>query len=867
MNPFDDPEILRSVQAAQTSPAAAQVAQVPVMRPPLAGSPAGGRPTQAQVQGHRSSRTLCTSELSSVAARAAAISTSPAGGAQKQYQNSDLSPAASTPRSTPPDSASPYASPSVGMSPSAPNKETVQALAELAAALSSAKPTAESMARVTLGEYAVESTGSKKSHAKKKGHRRLGSQGSAGSGGGDGGGGLAVGLGSWDSGAGLGLSPGSSLTGSKKGGGHRHSKSIDKLKALLTSSPSGKNLATSSPLPATSPNSDAMLELVDSINEAGGGSRRNSIGGGVGKRFGSFRVSSPRGSATRKGSIGGSSSRDRLDSVGSGANQSQVDGETMRDLYQAQRREADAAAGDNPYVSETSLLGTDFIPSMPDLGGLVDLGGEKRRNTFSDDAASDGSGTLVNEDDKAEAVEAQKGDDEKEDDAFVISSKRSFASKRDSATHLPPPSAVASETLPSMRSSEQDPAAHQVEIPPVDDFVLHARLCSVLDEYREVDQNFEFVSLVGMVQDEMRLFVVGSADAGNTTTMLQQSHIPIVSAILECGDDLVVEGFVHEVGSCSHGDAQDDTGTARDKSPDDRVEAAVFYSARHRQFIVSWRGPSVDQAKPVRNRHLKHAKDMLAHDPHSANLSADQAVPVFPAYRDAYFKPGIEESVFSLLDKLADRTPFCDVVMTGHSFGAALATLAGARYASSRHQIRVCCNLFGSPKVGGVEFRHWANSLPNLKAMRVEYGSDPWVSAPEGTAWSHVGHSIVIDSVVTSVSDKDFKTEGLHPKLGDHARKVLEEKKVPIIARAYRFDQHRSHNSASKQFLSSVAKSMTGGHNIATKTGKNDHELSGYVYAVERIASLKIPWVSDFVGEDAGEGVVGKDGNDRRMFV
>ena len=858
MNPFDDPEILLSVQAAQTSPAAAQVAQVPVMRPPLAGSP-------AQAQGHRSSRTLCTSELSSVAARAAAISTSPAGGAQnqKQKQNLDSSPAASTPRSTPPDSASPYASPSVGISPSVPNKETVQALAELAAALSSAKPTAESMARVTLGEYAAESTGSKKSHAKKKGHRRLGSQGSAGSGGGGGGGGLGGGMGSWDSGAGMGLSPGSSLTGKSKksGGGHRHSKSMDKLKSLLTSSPSpsSKNLTTSSPLPATSPNSDAMLELVDSINEAGGGSRKNSIVGSVGRKFGSFRVPSPRGSAMRKGSIGGSSSRDRLDSVGSGTNQ-QVDGETMRDMYQARRQEVDAtAAGGNPFVSETSLLGTDFIPSMPDLGGLMDLGGERRKsnNTFSDDAASEGSGSLADEDDKAKTVEAQKGEDEKEDDAFAITSKRSFASKRDSVTHLPPPSAVASQTLPSMRSSEQDPAAHQVEIPPVDDFVLHARLCSVLDEYREVDQNFEFASLVGLRRQEMRLFVDESADAGNNTTVLQQSQIPIVSSILECGDDLVVEGFVHEVGSCSHGDAQDDTGTARDKSPDDRVEVTIFYSARHRQFIVSWRGSSVDQAKPVRNRHLKHAKDMLAHDPHSANLSADQAVPVFPAYRDAYFKPGIEESVFTLLDKLADRTPFCDVVMTGHSFGAALATLAGARYASSRHQIRVCCNLFGSPKVGGVEFRHWANSLPNLKVMRVEYGSDPWVAAPEGTAWSHVGHSIVIDSAVTSVSDKGFKMGSLHPKIGD---------KVPIIARAYRFDQHRSHNSASKQFLSSVAKSMTGGHHSATKSEKNDHELSGYVYAVERIATLKIPWVSDFVGEDTGEGVVGI-GHDRRMFV
>jgi len=629
-------------------------------------------------------------------------------------------------------------------------------------------------------------------------------------------------------------------------------------------------------------NTADMMDLVDSINEAGGGSRSNSIahggtgtGGNRGKMFGSVvgRMPSPRGGAGR-GSIGGSG-RSSARSGGVG-NQGEIpsvasigpasDGEN--DTSEPSDTGRSHGGGGNPFVSETSLFGTDFIPSVPDLDDLVDLDGEGGDD--GDDASIDTpseSGSLVDEKNKAEteAAEAPSNngshgnteDDEKEDIPIV-------STKRSSVSNLPPPSAVASETLPSMRSSEQDPAAHQVEIPLIDDFVLHAKLCSVLDEYQKVDQNFDFASLVGMSREELKLFVDGSAD-GSTT--LQQPHRPIASSILESGDDLVVEGFVHEVGSCSHGDAQDDTGTARDKAPNDRVEATIFYSARHRQFIVAWRGPHDDQVKPVRNRHLKAAKDVLAHDPHSANLSAEQAVPVFPAYRDAYFKPGMEQNVFALLDELVDRTPFCDVVMTGHSFGAALATLAGARYASSRHQIRVCCNLFGSPKVGGVEFRHWANSLPNLKVMRVEYGSDRWVAAPEGPVWSHVGHSIVLDSTVTTVHEKDFKLESLHPKLGDHAKKDVEEKKVPVIARAYRFDQHRPSNSAGKQFLSSVAKSMTGGHHIAKKSEKNDHELSVYAYAVERIASLKIPWVSDFVGEDAGEGVVGKDGHDRRMFV
>ena len=890
-NPFDDPEILRSVVGATGGGAAAAGTNV---RPPLAGSMGGGHsippggaiadPARRVRPGHRPSRTLCTSELSSVAARAAA-GAAVNGAAPATFHSSAAttptnasSPAHSNAHSTL--STPPSASPTV------PSKETVQALAELAAALSSARPRANTaeeaqeeaaaLARVTLGEYAVDSTGDKKSHAaKKKGHRRIGSGGV--------GGGVGAGIGGGAMDSNVAVSPGSSLT-KKSGGGagasHRRSGSMDKFKSLLTSSPSGKapSPLTISPMrhrKSASLNTADMMDLVDSINEAGGGSRNHSIAHGKGaKIFGSMvGKMSPRGAG--RGSIGGSSKGseagggipfapsiapasegvgdDKLkDSSHSGG------GGGMRDMYQARRKEAAAGRG-NPFVSETSLLGTDFIPSVPDLGVMV--------GSLDDDDSIDTPSESDSVVDAAKTVgrrEEVKGNDSSHSDNGYENMEAAVQFKRSSLTHLPPPSAVESETLPSMRSSEQEPAPHQVEIPPIGDFVLHAKLCNVLDEYRTVDQNFDFASLVGMDRKDMEEFVNGS---GSGTTMLQESHRPIVSSIIECGDDVVVEGFVHEVGSCSHGDAQDDTGTARDKAPDDRVEAAIFYSAKNRQFIVAWRGPSHDQAKPVRNRHLKAAKDMLAHDPHSTNLSAEQAVPVFPAYRDSYFKIGIEEGVFALLDELADLTPFCDVVMTGYSFGSALATLAGARYASSRSQLRVCCSFFGSPKVGGAEFRHWANSLPNLKVMRVEYGSDPWVMAPEGAPWSHVGHSITIDSTVTDISEKDFKMESLHPKLGDHANKDAEEKKVPVIARAYRFDQHRPSASASQQILSKVAKSMTGGHHVATKSEKNDHELSAYVYAVERIASLNIPWISDFVGEDAGEGVVGKGGHDRRMFV
>lgn len=398
--------------------------------------------------------------------------------------------------------------------------------------------------------------------------------------------------------------------------------------------------------------------------------------------------------------------------------------------------------------------------------------------------------------------------------------------------------AIASDVIPSLRSSEQDPTPHQMEIPDVAQVLRHVRLCAALDAYRRVDQNFDYEFLAGKSRASLEALVryfrkggkgAGGEGAGGTTDLLddidflranlQPVHREILTAVLECGEDVVVEGFLHETGGRARGgDAEDDTGTQRDKAPDDRVEAVVYSSSQHRQFVVAWQGPIDDQAKPVRKTIFNSARNVV-------HLSPNEPVAVIPAYRDAYFRPGVEDRVFALLDDLADRTPFCDVVMTGHSFGAALATLAAARYASSRPQIRVICDIMGSPRVGGVEFRHWVNSLPNLRIARLENAGDAWVNSPEGPNWSHVGHSFVM-----------------------HDGKVL----------PYRFDHGRP--TSGSKFL----KAMT----ITVKTtGKNDpSSLATYVAAVDNLAKQKQPWASDFVGED-GDGVVGKEDKEKKLMV
>ena len=127
---------------------------------------------------------------------------------------------------------------------------------------------------------------------------------------------------------------------------------------------------------------------------------------------------------------------------------------------------------------------------------------------------------------------------------------------------------------------------------------------------------------------------------------------------------------------------------------------------------------------------------------------------VHPVFKEAYLAGDLEEQVFYVLNRLATLHPFCDVVMTGSSFGAAMATLGSMRYATLCPQIRVAATVFGSPKVGGEEFCQMVHSLPNLRVVRVELAErDVYTCLPDGPKWRHAGHSISIaPTVVASAS-------------------------------------------------------------------------------------------------------------------
>ena len=109
---------------------------------------------------------------------------------------------------------------------------------------------------------------------------------------------------------------------------------------------------------------------------------------------------------------------------------------------------------------------------------------------------------------------------------------------------------------------------------------------------------------------------------------------------------------------------------------------------------------------------------------------------------------GLEESLFQQLGLL--ERPFFDVVFTGHSAGAAMATLAAARYADMKPHLRIAANVLGSPRIGDGTWRQFVHSLPNLRIFRLENGQDYTLALPSGKEWTSVGHCIQISSGFTA---------------------------------------------------------------------------------------------------------------------
>jgi hypothetical protein len=261
-----------------------------------------------------------------------------------------------------------------------------------------------------------------------------------------------------------------------------------------------------------------------------------------------------------------------------------------------------------------------------------------------------------------------------------------------------------------VRTSEVDSAPFQMEIPALADCLVAARLNEFVDNYRNIDQNFDLQQWVGLSRMDLRQVKI-------------PQHVPIAQSILECGDDVCLRGVVSKGSS----------------NADERLEVAVFEGQR--QFLAVFRGTTEQQTKGVSKSKKKAVPLGEEH----------KKVEVYSGFLEEYMK--LEAECFAILDKLTDEEPFCDVVFSGHSFGGAMATLAAFRYANARPMMRVGCLTLASPKAGFSIFRLMVNSQPNLKVMRLELGQDGKCQLP-GAGGDHVGHTLVLHGSLGSNSQK-----------------------------------------------------------------------------------------------------------------
>jgi hypothetical protein len=119
------------------------------------------------------------------------------------------------------------------------------------------------------------------------------------------------------------------------------------------------------------------------------------------------------------------------------------------------------------------------------------------------------------------------------------------------------------------------------------------------------------------------------------------------------------------------------------------------------------------------------------------------------------FKKALDDvwgGLFPHLESIRERG--CPLWMTGHSLGAALATLAGSRFASAR-----AVYTFGSPRVGNVAF----SEKYSARCYRFVYNQDIVTRIPPPLFYRHVGEIRFIDGhgKIRPPADACQKTECL----------------------------------------------------------------------------------------------------------
>lgn len=420
------------------------------------------------------------------------------------------------------------------------------------------------------------------------------------------------------------------------------------------------------------------------------------------------------------------------------------------------------------------------------------------------------------------------------------------------------------DVCPQLTSTELDPTSYQLEIPSPNEFLMHAMFCSLGEKNASDGKGEHPLQPMVKTSNELLRSIVAATDTTNRvlplgvvipdTQLLLKISKKITHDMLECAGDVVLEGLFFNEGDNNDGSHG--------------IEVTVYNSQQHRQFIVVYIGKE--------KMHKNHRGNVIGQSytsspqfsrpKNNADHKTKRPVTVNPVYKNTYITSSTEQKVFSLLQNLRLQNPFCDVVFSGHGFGAGLAIIGASRYASRNHSMRVSCNVFGSPRIGGGSaFQEYVAGLGNLRIFRIENLSDPWVYSPDvSRGWVHVGHGIVMNifhSSLSPLSSKKRVAEPLNvasmlpPSQDDEMQhtsriaRMLYKKKnnKQNTIRAYKFNKYHPTKPPNQNKF--MRKDMS-------SCGKNDsHHIQSYIISIQELLNSHMPWITSFVGEE-GQGVV-----------
>ena len=150
-----------------------------------------------------------------------------------------------------------------------------------------------------------------------------------------------------------------------------------------------------------------------------------------------------------------------------------------------------------------------------------------------------------------------------------------------------------------LRTSEIDPSPHQMQIPSINEILIHIRVCKMFAEYWCIDPTFDFTDLAGMSSKIMKDLAQKASNKNDLNSFHEKfqntsQSRQILKKLCSCCDDIIVEGYF------SSGKGINDKGK--------EVEVIILRSDTQRQFIVCYKLNSKGLSKAMNKKKRSHLK-------------------------------------------------------------------------------------------------------------------------------------------------------------------------------------------------------------------------------------------------------------------